>query len=148
MTDDKKTLKFQMMMSPQEAERLDDWMFQNRLRSRAEAIRQLCDVGLVADAYIDRLNSAAHEMLSASQEFAKSLGPFLGKHLNDDRKLAEEVAASRVDLGTAQLALSQVIQDFTKELERQADSADLAALIKQEKEFRSRLLDQEPLAKD
>lgn len=46
MADEKKTLKFQMMMSPQEAEILDDWMFENRVRSRAEAIRRLCQVGL------------------------------------------------------------------------------------------------------
>ncbi len=46
----KKTLKFQMMMSPEEAEILDDWMFKNRVRSRAEAIRRLCQMGIVADA--------------------------------------------------------------------------------------------------
>lgn len=46
MASDKKTLKFQMMMSPSEAEILDDWMFKNRVRSRAEAIRRLCQVGL------------------------------------------------------------------------------------------------------
>jgi hypothetical protein len=56
MTDDehkldsaKKTLKFQMMMSPEEAELLDDWMFKNRVRSRAEAIRRLCQLGLILD---------------------------------------------------------------------------------------------------
>ncbi len=34
-------LKFQMMMSEQEAAQLDDYQFANRIRSRAEAIRQL-----------------------------------------------------------------------------------------------------------
>lgn len=47
---DKKTLKFQMMMSPAEADVLDDWMFKNRLRSRAEAIRQLCQIALATTA--------------------------------------------------------------------------------------------------
>lgn len=50
MADDKKTLKFQMMMAPSEAEVLDDWMFKNRIRSRAEAIRRLCQIGLAYDA--------------------------------------------------------------------------------------------------
>lgn len=45
---EKKTLKFQMMMSPREAEELDDWMFKNRVRSRAEAIRRLWQIGLEA----------------------------------------------------------------------------------------------------
>lgn len=49
MTEDKKTLKFQMMMSPSEAELLDDWMFEHRVRSRAEAIRLLWAKGLNSD---------------------------------------------------------------------------------------------------
>ena len=48
MADDKKTLKFQMMMSPAEAETLDDWMFKYRIRSRAEAIRRLCQIAMEA----------------------------------------------------------------------------------------------------
>lgn len=55
MADDKKTLKFQMMMSPGEAEVLDNWMFQNRIRSRAEAIRRLCQIGLLLDGMADEM---------------------------------------------------------------------------------------------
>jgi hypothetical protein len=55
MADDKKTLKFQMMMSPQEAERLDDWMFKNRLRSRAEAIRRLCQIALKLEGEVGKV---------------------------------------------------------------------------------------------
>lgn len=53
MSDNKKTLKFQMMMSPAEAEVLDNWMFENRIRSRAEAIRRLVQIGLTADKLAD-----------------------------------------------------------------------------------------------
>lgn len=59
MSDDKKTIKFQMMMSPSEAEALDDWGFSHRIRSRAEAIRQLIQKGLlyeVTDKYSDIAN--------------------------------------------------------------------------------------------
>lgn len=43
-----KTVKFQMMMAPSEAKMLDNWMFENRLKSRAEAIRRLWQLGLEA----------------------------------------------------------------------------------------------------
>lgn len=43
-----KTIKFQMMLSPAEADALDDWGFANRIKSRAEVIRRLCRVGLDA----------------------------------------------------------------------------------------------------
>jgi len=36
-----KTIKFQMMLEPSLAAALDDWSWRNRVRSRAEAIRQL-----------------------------------------------------------------------------------------------------------
>lgn len=49
MTDELKTIKFQMMLAPSEAEKIDDWGFERRIRSRAEAIRQLCDGGFALD---------------------------------------------------------------------------------------------------
>lgn len=63
MSDDKKTLKFQMMMSPGEAKELDDWMFENRIRSRAEAIRRLCQIGLIADREAQTVNVAARDLM-------------------------------------------------------------------------------------
>ena len=43
-----KTIKFQMMLEPSFAEAVDDWSFSNRIRSRAEAMRQLTKAGLEA----------------------------------------------------------------------------------------------------
>jgi hypothetical protein len=37
------------MMSPSELQTIDDWMFNNRIRSRGEAIRRLCQIGIIAD---------------------------------------------------------------------------------------------------
>jgi len=61
MADDDKELKDQRvvtMMSPSELEAIDDWMFKNRIRSRGEAIRRLCQVGMKTDQYFDDLTSA------------------------------------------------------------------------------------------
>ena len=43
---ERKTIKFQMMLSESEASALDDWGFANRLKSRAEVIRRLCRMGI------------------------------------------------------------------------------------------------------
>lgn len=43
-----KTIKFQMMLSESEAQAIDDWSFSHRIRSRAEAIRRLCQIGMFA----------------------------------------------------------------------------------------------------
>ncbi|TBD04226.1 hypothetical protein ELH21_07350 [Rhizobium leguminosarum] len=49
MTDELKTIKFQMMLSESEAKAIDDWSFANRIRSRAEAIRRLCQMAIQVD---------------------------------------------------------------------------------------------------
>lgn len=37
-----------LVMAPSELQELDDWMHQNRIRSRGEAIRRLCQIGMTA----------------------------------------------------------------------------------------------------
>ena len=41
MGDQRKDRRVALMMSAEELKRLDDWMFSQRIRSRAEAIRRL-----------------------------------------------------------------------------------------------------------
>lgn len=42
----KRTIKLQLMLDPDELKHIDDWRFQNRLPSRAAAIRELVRRGL------------------------------------------------------------------------------------------------------
>ena len=48
MTDDLKTERVTIMMTPAGVKAVDDWSFQARIRSRGEAIRQLIELGLKA----------------------------------------------------------------------------------------------------
>lgn len=68
MSDDKKTLKFQMMMSLSEAEVLDDWMFRNRVRSRAEAIRRLTQIALALEPFVYDLQGLWQDVQKADSE--------------------------------------------------------------------------------
>ncbi|MCL7998003.1 hypothetical protein M8994_07080 [Brucella sp. 21LCYQ03] len=51
MTDEKelKDQRIPIMMTLSEVEAIDDWMFKNRIRSRGEAIRRLCQMGIIFD---------------------------------------------------------------------------------------------------
>jgi hypothetical protein len=54
LADELKDQRVVTMMSPTELETIDDWAFRNRIRSRGEAIRRLCQMGLAADrAFVD-----------------------------------------------------------------------------------------------
>ncbi|MGX9390540.1 hypothetical protein ACWX0K_06995 [Nitrobacteraceae bacterium UC4446_H13] len=37
------------LMTPSELETIDDWMFKKRIRSRGDAIRRLCQMGIIAN---------------------------------------------------------------------------------------------------
>ncbi|MGR9427736.1 hypothetical protein [Rhizobium leguminosarum] len=51
MADDKelKDQRIPVMMTASEVTAIDDWSFENRIRSRGEAIRRLCQIGLLFD---------------------------------------------------------------------------------------------------
>ncbi|MDR6664275.1 hypothetical protein [Rhizobium sp. 1399] len=51
MSDDRelKDQRIPIMMTGSEVTAIDDWSFKNRIRSRGEAIRRLCQIGLVFD---------------------------------------------------------------------------------------------------
>ena len=44
-----KTVRFPMMMEPGMVEKIDNWSFENRVRTRAGAVRRLIMKGLAAE---------------------------------------------------------------------------------------------------
>ena len=55
----KRTEKLQLMLDIQELKAIDDWRFENRLPSRAAAIRELIRRGLSSDEFGDPPTDAA-----------------------------------------------------------------------------------------
>ena len=55
----KRTEKLQLMLDVEELNAIDDWRFENRLPSRAAAIRELIRRGLSADEFDDPPQDAA-----------------------------------------------------------------------------------------
>lgn len=50
MTEERKSVRVQLLLSPSELAAIDDWRFANRIGSRGEAIRVLTRAGLGASA--------------------------------------------------------------------------------------------------
>lgn len=61
MTDELKDQRVPIMMSPSELKALDDWMFGKRIRSRGEAIRRLCQMGMLVEGHLRRLMDTISE---------------------------------------------------------------------------------------
>ncbi len=49
MDDEMKTERVTTMMAPSDVKAIDDWSFEQRIRSRGEAIRRLIEAGLKAE---------------------------------------------------------------------------------------------------
>lgn len=84
MTDELKSTRLPIMVTPTEAQEIDDWRFKHRQRTRAEAIRQLVRTGL-------DLPLLCVDLLDA-MEIANML---------DDPRVEKELAAIETYLGTS-----------------------------------------------
>jgi hypothetical protein len=69
-----KTIKFQLMLAQSEADAIDDWSFKNRIRTRAEAIRRLCQIGLAVDAKMEEIFHQNLDILGANVDLLKAMG--------------------------------------------------------------------------
>jgi hypothetical protein len=41
MTEEKRTIRVPLLLTPEEVRELDDWQFSNRLRTRSDALREM-----------------------------------------------------------------------------------------------------------
>jgi hypothetical protein len=53
------------MMSEEELKAIDDWRFNNRISTRSDAVRRLCQIGLLVGAELDGLSDHALKMSDA-----------------------------------------------------------------------------------
>lgn len=68
MADDPKALKDQrihVLMTEEEVQAVDDWSFNHRIKSRGEAMRRLCQIGIALDARLPHLMKKYVEAINA-----------------------------------------------------------------------------------
>lgn len=97
MSDELKTIKFQLMLSPSEAEAIDEWGFENRIRTRAEAIRRLCRIGIHQETDLKRVISLiaiAGEWLEKGRVWANEENETVADKENENQPAAASVQAN------------------------------------------------------
>ncbi|NML73581.1 hypothetical protein HHL25_05510 [Rhizobium sp. S-51] len=72
----KKTERLHMLISPAELEAIDEWRFANRIGTRAEAVRRLCQIGLIVGRELEGLADAATEASDAMSELDNEIFGF------------------------------------------------------------------------
>lgn len=129
MTDDKelKDQRIPIMMTASELKAIDDWSFERRIRSRGEAIRRLCQMGLVLDENRDDLSGAmkgAFATLKRVIDFAEETAQ--SDHMTRPvGNLARSVAELTLDFAK----LAPVIGRVSSVAEKFSGDGDLSAII-------------------
>ncbi|KQT60380.1 MULTISPECIES: hypothetical protein [unclassified Aureimonas] len=67
------TQRLQLKISDEELKAIDDWRFANRVESRSEAVRRLCQIGLQVDINISRLEGIMDEAEKSLAEDAQDI---------------------------------------------------------------------------
>lgn len=95
MADEIKDQRIITLMTPTEVKAIDDWMFANRVRSRGEAIRRLCQIGMRSILRFSAVSEALAEALAKSHavqdEWNKHIDEYHAKR-RDLGEYAREVA--------------------------------------------------------
>ncbi|MBO0140223.1 hypothetical protein JZX87_03455 [Agrobacterium sp. Ap1] len=110
-----KTQHVHILMAPSEVEAIDDWGFKNRIRTKGEAIRRLCQMGMNLDQLSDDLNTTIE---SAGQIYASVIDR-LYDILKDDRLDVEE----RAKLAT--MISADLLEPFRQLIMRSAEVTQL-----------------------
>jgi hypothetical protein len=66
--DEQKTERFNMFMSPSEMKAIDDWAWENKIRSKSDAVRRLIQIGLRFDRQFLTLLDQANEIVDGERE--------------------------------------------------------------------------------
>lgn len=77
------TQRLQLKISDEELEAIDDWRFANRVPSRSEAVRRLCQMGIALDQIVEPGGKKAEQVLETSSEmFATINGKPTSEHFD------------------------------------------------------------------
>lgn len=83
MADELKDQRVVTMMSPSDLDEIDNWMFAQRIRSRGEAIRRLCQIGIEADKNFLGMVDSYMAATSAALEVGRHAAPAASAEVNE-----------------------------------------------------------------
>ena len=84
-SDEQKTHRFNMFLSPSEMKAIDEWAWANRIRSKSEAVRLLVQMGLLLDKNVEGVGTNFVEM---SEHFSLKAMATLERLDQEDRDMS------------------------------------------------------------
>ncbi|MFN3321486.1 MAG: hypothetical protein ACK43M_22380 [Allorhizobium sp.] len=142
---DSKELKDQripIMMTPSEVESIDDWAFKNRIRSRGEAIRRLCQVGLIWDEYKGQFSEQYMKAFYSGRKAVEQIGRMQSSDDMTPREAA--LALEIVEIFSSLTRMTPILIRAVGGANNLRLGEDLEEVIGQNIELRDSLLNAKP----
>lgn len=117
-----------IMMTESELTAIDDWSFKNRIRSRGEAIRRLCQIGLIFDDHRAEFVDRFREIFAASHAAADEVSPLIqrGNLSEEERKIAKAVLKN-LSAALGMVELVRVTTGLANNYKGEGDLRDIMA---------------------
>jgi hypothetical protein len=136
--DPSKELKDQripIMITASELDLIDDWSFKNRIRSRGEAIRRLCQIGIMFDDNRADVFSAAHKSMTEAKDVMAEVSK-LSEHHQLTGESSDLVGAA-LTLAMTAFANVVLIRSVTGLANNFKGDGDLDEIMREAKEIQS-----------
>lgn len=113
MNDEPKDQRIPIMMSASEVKAIDDWSFEHRIRTRAEAVRRLCVIGAECDQKkLDQLeqllNSAMGNIVGAWADMIAAIREDRQITIQEANSIANSIFNGRMDVADARFSLMKM----------------------------------------
>lgn len=141
--DEQKTERFNMFMSPSEMKAIDDWAWENKIRSKSEAVRRLVQIGIRAHGelqdILDSIKKSYYTLIKTDEinktttqdEFFNNLTPKIAIELIIEMSLLLNEARTEVaDSYIKALSLNEETTPFRSD----RDMDELISLAEQSRE--------------
>lgn len=101
-----------MMLSDEELNKIDDWRFANRIGTRSEAIRRLCQIGMILEERLQNLRSLAESAHSAFDSSDASLLRWTNGEWLETEETEDEIQRMREVARLHSLEVSHEVLDL------------------------------------
>lgn len=126
-----KDQRIPIMMSESEVQALDDWSFNHRIRSRGEAIRRLCQIGLVTDSRADLLYVKFDELLATMQKQSAEMNIlFKSLYENNVHVETKELVKASIKALACGMEISMLISDINGQTNNLRDNGNFSEIMK------------------
>ena len=102
-----------IMLSEAELKVIDDWRFSNRVATRSDAIRRLCQMGLALDAQLTPLKEAFNHSSRTFANFAAKSAELVDPTAPNGEKAVKEMVTLQLQAATSIGRLKYTIRELT-----------------------------------